>query len=113
MNGFSGETDEDFAQTVNLVRDYQLPEVHISQFYLRPGMIRKEEFMGLAHKVPSFVANTSNNITSTSQSSDNANSAKMQDEIENLKTFMVFMQQRFDVLESERAGHEFGIKYNI
>uniref|UniRef100_K3Y5Z0 Threonylcarbamoyladenosine tRNA methylthiotransferase n=1 Tax=Setaria italica TaxID=4555 RepID=K3Y5Z0_SETIT len=35
--GFPGETDEDFAETVNLVKDYQFPQVHISQFYPRPG----------------------------------------------------------------------------
>uniref|UniRef100_A0A0A9EX89 Threonylcarbamoyladenosine tRNA methylthiotransferase n=1 Tax=Arundo donax TaxID=35708 RepID=A0A0A9EX89_ARUDO len=35
--GFPGETDEDFAQTVNLIKEYQLPQVHISQFYPRPG----------------------------------------------------------------------------
>lgn len=39
LYGFSGETDEDFAQTVNLVKDYQFPQVHISQFYPRPGML--------------------------------------------------------------------------
>ncbi|KAF8714754.1 hypothetical protein HU200_027279 [Digitaria exilis] len=31
------ETDEDFAETVNLVKEYQFPQVHISQFYPRPG----------------------------------------------------------------------------
>nr|GMD37679.1 uncharacterized protein LOC109176665 [Ipomoea batatas] len=36
--------------------------------------------------------------------SDNANSAKMQDEIENLKASLVLMQQRLDAIESERAG---------
>ncbi|CAO2042303.1 unnamed protein product [Urochloa humidicola] len=35
--GFPGETDEDFAETVNLVKEYQFPQVHISQFYPRPG----------------------------------------------------------------------------
>ncbi|KAE9593514.1 hypothetical protein Lal_00028677 [Lupinus albus] len=35
--GFPGETDEDFEQTVNLVNEYQFPQVHISQFYPRPG----------------------------------------------------------------------------
>nr|GLL39953.1 uncharacterized protein LOC109173928 [Ipomoea trifida] len=49
-------------------------------------------------------ANTSDNITSTSQPSDNANSAKMQDEIQNLKASLVLMQQRLDAIESERAG---------
>nr|GMD39290.1 uncharacterized protein LOC109176665 [Ipomoea batatas] len=34
----------------------------------------------------------------------NANSAKMQDEIENLKASLVLMQQRLDGIESERAG---------
>ncbi|WCJ44229.1 tRNA-2-methylthio-N(6)-dimethylallyladenosine synthase [Euphorbia peplus] len=35
--GFPGETDDDFAQTVSLISDYKLPQVHISQFYPRPG----------------------------------------------------------------------------
>ncbi|KAL6885879.1 hypothetical protein ACP4OV_010140 [Aristida adscensionis] len=35
--GFPGETDEDFAQTVDLVKEYIFPQVHISQFYPRPG----------------------------------------------------------------------------
>ncbi|KAL5558273.1 hypothetical protein UlMin_034484 [Ulmus minor] len=35
--GFPGETDEDFAQTVGLIKEYKLPQVHISQFYPRPG----------------------------------------------------------------------------
>jgi len=32
-----GETDEDFSQTVELIKDYKFPQVHISQFYPRPG----------------------------------------------------------------------------
>ncbi|KAG4966678.1 hypothetical protein JHK87_032329 [Glycine soja] len=35
--GFPGETDEDFLQTINLIKEYKLPQVHISQFYPRPG----------------------------------------------------------------------------
>ncbi|KDP35108.1 hypothetical protein JCGZ_10950 [Jatropha curcas] len=35
--GFPGETDEDFAQTVSLIDEYKFPQVHISQFYPRPG----------------------------------------------------------------------------
>ncbi|ONK57991.1 uncharacterized protein A4U43_C09F6540 [Asparagus officinalis] len=35
--GFPGETDEDFEQTVSLIKDYQFSQVHISQFYPRPG----------------------------------------------------------------------------
>lgn len=35
--GFPGETDEDFAQTVSLVKEYKFSQVHISQFYPRPG----------------------------------------------------------------------------
>ncbi|CAJ2655356.1 unnamed protein product [Trifolium pratense] len=35
--GFPGETDEDFEQTVNLIREYKFSQVHISQFYPRPG----------------------------------------------------------------------------
>ncbi|XP_054813015.1 uncharacterized protein LOC129313715 isoform X2 [Prosopis cineraria] len=35
--GFPGETDEDFAQTVSLIEEYRFPQVHISQFYPRPG----------------------------------------------------------------------------
>lgn len=35
--GFPGETDEDFAQTIDLIKEYKFPHVHISQFYPRPG----------------------------------------------------------------------------
>ncbi|CAA3019831.1 threonylcarbamoyladenosine tRNA methylthiotransferase [Olea europaea subsp. europaea] len=35
--GFPGETDEDFQQTVNLIKEYKFSQVHISQFYPRPG----------------------------------------------------------------------------
>lgn len=35
--GFPGETDEDFALTVDLITEYKFPQVHISQFYPRPG----------------------------------------------------------------------------
>ncbi|ESQ27994.1 hypothetical protein EUTSA_v10018307mg [Eutrema salsugineum] len=35
--GFPGETDEDFSQTVELIKDYKFAQVHISQFYPRPG----------------------------------------------------------------------------
>lgn len=37
--GFSGETDDDFAQTVSLIDEYKFPQVHISQFYPRPGLL--------------------------------------------------------------------------
>ncbi|XP_078434444.1 methylthiotransferase [Wolffia australiana] len=35
--GFPGEADEDFAQTLDLIKEYKFPQVHISQFYPRPG----------------------------------------------------------------------------
>ncbi|CAL2236099.1 unnamed protein product [Prunus armeniaca] len=35
--GFPGETDEDFTQTLSLIKLYKFPQVHISQFYPRPG----------------------------------------------------------------------------
>lgn len=35
--GFPGETNQDFCQTIALIKEYQLPHVHISQFYPRPG----------------------------------------------------------------------------
>ncbi|KAJ7949682.1 Threonylcarbamoyladenosine tRNA methylthiotransferase [Quillaja saponaria] len=35
--GFPGETDEDFAETMSLIEEYKFPQVHISQFYPRPG----------------------------------------------------------------------------
>ncbi|KAL8160007.1 hypothetical protein V2J09_001544 [Rumex salicifolius] len=35
--GFPGETDDDFVQTVDLIKDYKFAQVHISQFYPRPG----------------------------------------------------------------------------
>lgn len=36
----SGETDEDFSQTVELIKDYKFSQVHISQFYPRPGKLK-------------------------------------------------------------------------
>ncbi|KAH9692318.1 threonylcarbamoyladenosine tRNA methylthiotransferase [Citrus sinensis] len=38
--GFPGETDEDFNQTVNLIKEYKFPQVHISQFYPRPAALK-------------------------------------------------------------------------
>ncbi|KAK8934430.1 hypothetical protein KSP39_PZI014568 [Platanthera zijinensis] len=35
--GFPGETNDDFRRTVALIKEYQFPHVHISQFYPRPG----------------------------------------------------------------------------
>ncbi|PPR83246.1 hypothetical protein GOBAR_AA37466 [Gossypium barbadense] len=35
----TGETDEDFSQTVNLIKEYKFSQVHISQFYPRPVLI--------------------------------------------------------------------------
>ncbi|KAK3259966.1 hypothetical protein CYMTET_31062 [Cymbomonas tetramitiformis] len=35
--GFPGETEEDFDQTMELVRKYKFAHLHISQFYPRPG----------------------------------------------------------------------------
>ncbi|CEP00746.1 Threonylcarbamoyladenosine tRNA methylthiotransferase [Plasmodiophora brassicae] len=35
--GFPTETDEEFGETVSLIREYQFPAVHISQFYARQG----------------------------------------------------------------------------
>ncbi|KAI3431879.1 uncharacterized protein J3R85_007746 [Psidium guajava] len=35
--GFPGETDKDFSETIGLVKEYKFPQVHISQFYPRPG----------------------------------------------------------------------------
>eukprot|EP00271_Cylindrocystis_brebissonii_P022639 TRINITY_DN8790_c0_g1_i1.p1 TRINITY_DN8790_c0_g1~~TRINITY_DN8790_c0_g1_i1.p1 ORF type:complete len:899 (+),score=109.62 TRINITY_DN8790_c0_g1_i1:300-2996(+) len=35
--GFPGETEEDFEQTLALVKRYRFPQLHISQFYPRPG----------------------------------------------------------------------------
>lgn len=35
--GFPGETDEDFEQTMELVREYHFPSLFINQFYPRPG----------------------------------------------------------------------------
>ncbi|TSL82623.1 Threonylcarbamoyladenosine tRNA methylthiotransferase [Bagarius yarrelli] len=35
--GFPGETDEDFEQTMDLVRKYRFPSLFINQFYPRPG----------------------------------------------------------------------------
>lgn len=35
--GFPGETDGDHEETMSLIRKYQFPHCHISQFYPRPG----------------------------------------------------------------------------
>lgn len=35
--GFPGETKEDFEATIDLIKEYKFPHVHISQFYPRPG----------------------------------------------------------------------------
>ncbi|KAL2653651.1 hypothetical protein R1flu_021779 [Riccia fluitans] len=35
--GFPGETAEDFELTMALIQEYKFPQVHISQFYPRPG----------------------------------------------------------------------------
>ncbi|KAI9094597.1 hypothetical protein DFS34DRAFT_582746 [Phlyctochytrium arcticum] len=35
--GFPTETEDDFEETLDLVREYQFPVLHISQFYPRPG----------------------------------------------------------------------------
>ena len=35
--GFPGETDSDWRKTISLIEKYKFPEVHISQFYARPG----------------------------------------------------------------------------
>ncbi|KAG8082051.1 hypothetical protein GUJ93_ZPchr0014g47254 [Zizania palustris] len=62
--GFPGETDEDFSQTVNLVKEYEFPQVHISQFYPRPGTPAAR-----MKKVPSVeVKNRSRELTSVFES---------------------------------------------
>nr|KJB60078.1 hypothetical protein B456_009G288500 [Gossypium raimondii] len=58
--GFPGETDEDFSQTVNLIKEYKFSQVHISQFYPRPGTPAAR-----MKKVPStIVKNRSRELTS-------------------------------------------------
>lgn len=37
--GFPGETSEDFEATMALVKEYKFSQLHISQFYPRPGML--------------------------------------------------------------------------
>ncbi|KAJ8458346.1 hypothetical protein OPV22_031272 [Ensete ventricosum] len=62
--GFPGETDEDFAQTVSLIKDYQFAQVHISQFYPRPGTPAAR-----MKKVPSTVVkNRSRELTTVFES---------------------------------------------
>lgn len=62
--GFPGESDEDFAQTVNLVKEYKFPQLHISQFYPRPGTPAAR-----MKKVPStIVKNRSRELTSIFES---------------------------------------------
>ncbi|KAI0528562.1 hypothetical protein KFK09_001104 [Dendrobium nobile] len=62
--GFPGETDEDFRQTIALIKEYQFPQVHISQFYPRPGTPAAR-----MKKVPSTrVKNRSRELTSIFES---------------------------------------------
>ncbi|CAL9041102.1 uncharacterized protein LOC135622783 [Musa acuminata AAA Group] len=62
--GFPGETDEDFAQTVSLIKEYQFAQVHISQFYPRPGTPAAR-----MKKVPSTVVkNRSRELTTVFES---------------------------------------------
>ncbi|XP_020573710.1 threonylcarbamoyladenosine tRNA methylthiotransferase [Phalaenopsis equestris] len=62
--GFPGETVEDFAQTIALIKEYQFPQVHISQFYQRPGTPAAR-----MKKVPSSqVKNRSRELTSIFES---------------------------------------------
>ncbi|XP_038848799.1 threonylcarbamoyladenosine tRNA methylthiotransferase-like [Salvelinus namaycush] len=35
--GFPGETDADFQETCDLVKEYRFPSLFINQFYPRPG----------------------------------------------------------------------------
>ena len=35
--GFPTETEEDFEETMQLVRDYKFPSLFINQFFPRPG----------------------------------------------------------------------------
>jgi len=35
--GFPTETEEDFEETLELIREFKFPIVNISQFYPRPG----------------------------------------------------------------------------
>ena len=37
IHGFLGETKEYFEATINSIKEYKFPHVHISQFYPRPG----------------------------------------------------------------------------
>ncbi|KAL6184354.1 hypothetical protein ACLB2K_045756 [Fragaria x ananassa] len=58
--GFPGETDENFAQTRDLIKEYKFPQLHISQFYPRPGTPAAR-----MKKVPSTVVkNRSRELTS-------------------------------------------------
>ncbi|XP_068313315.1 uncharacterized protein [Pyrus communis] len=59
--GFPGETDEDFTQTLSLIKEYKFSQVHISQFYPRPGTPAAR-----MKKVPSTVVKKrSRELTST------------------------------------------------
>ncbi|OWM85086.1 hypothetical protein CDL15_Pgr027873 [Punica granatum] len=58
--GFPGETDEDFSKTISLIKEYKFAQVHISQFYPRPGTPAAR-----MKKVPSnVVKNRSRELTS-------------------------------------------------
>ncbi len=49
--GFPGETEEDFEQTMELVRRYRFPSLFINQFYPRPGTPAAKMEQVLAHVV--------------------------------------------------------------
>eukprot|EP01025_Chloroclados_australasicus_P031033 TRINITY_DN3131_c0_g1_i1.p1 TRINITY_DN3131_c0_g1~~TRINITY_DN3131_c0_g1_i1.p1 ORF type:complete len:530 (+),score=31.12 TRINITY_DN3131_c0_g1_i1:150-1739(+) len=58
--GFPGETDQDFEETIELVKQYRFSHCHISQFYSRPGTAA-----AAMKKVPSkIVKSRSRQITS-------------------------------------------------
>ena len=36
-----GESEADFEETMKLIEEYRFPQVHISQFYTRPGVFSR------------------------------------------------------------------------
>ena len=54
--GFPGETEEDFQETIDLVKCYRFPSLFINQFYPRPGTPAAK-----MEQVPAHVVRADNN----------------------------------------------------